>query len=192
MMVVKRDAAATRARIMAAATSEFAAHGIAGARVDRIAAASQSNKNMIYIYFGSKEQLFDVVFAGAIAELLDTVPIDVHDLPGYAGAMFDHVEKRPELSRLARWHGLERTGGISELEQVATGLMAKMQAIGAAQAAGQVNPRLSPDQVVSMVVNIAATWSAGSPELADDTASAELVASRRAAVVWAIERLTAP
>lgn len=177
---------------MAAATSEFAAHGIAGARVDRIAAASQSNKNMIYIYFGSKEQLFDVVFAGAIAELLDTVPIDVHDLPGYAGAMFDHVEKRPELSRLARWHGLERTGGISELEQVATGLMAKMQAIGAAQAAGQVNPRLSPDQVVSMVVNIAATWSAGSPELADDTASAELVASRRAAVVWAIERLTAP
>lgn len=192
MMVVKRDAAATRARILAAATSEFAAHGIAGARVDRIAAASRSNKNMIYIYFGSKEQLFDVVFADAIAELLDTVPIDARDLPGYAGAMFDHVEKHQELSRLARWHGLERTGGINEVEQAVTGMLTKIEAIGAAQAAGLVNPMLPPDQVVSMVVNIAATWSAGSPELAGVTASPELVASRRAAVVWAVERLTAP
>lgn len=40
----KRDAEATRCRILAAATAEFAAHGIAGARVDRIAKAAQSHK----------------------------------------------------------------------------------------------------------------------------------------------------
>ena len=191
-MVVKRDAQATRARILAAATSEFAAHGIAGARVDRIATASGSNKNMIYIYFGNKEQLFDVVFAAAIDELLETVPIDALDLPGYAAAMFDHVEKRPELSRLARWHGLERPGGILALEPAVHGMVAKIEAIAAAQTAGVVTSMLTPDQVVSMVVNIAATWSAGSPEIADEAPPGELTASRRAAVVWAVERITSP
>ena len=36
-----RDADAARARIMAAATAEFAEHGLAGGRVDRIATAAQ-------------------------------------------------------------------------------------------------------------------------------------------------------
>ena len=191
-MVVKRDAQATRARILAAATSEFAAHGIAGARVDRIAAAAGANKNMIYIYFGSKEQLFDVVFAAGIEELLETVPIQPEDLPAYAAAMFDHMTARPELSRLARWHGLERPGGILHLEPAVHGTVAKIEAIGAAQAAGLITGALTPDQVVSLVVNVAATWSAGSPELADTEPSAELSAQRRAAVIWAVGRITAP
>ena len=53
---------ATRQRIMDAAASEFAERGIAGARVDRIVAAAQSNKAQLYQYFGSKELLFDAVF----------------------------------------------------------------------------------------------------------------------------------
>lgn len=192
MTVPKRDAAATKARILAAATAEFAAHGLVGARVDRIAAASKANKNMIYIYFQNKELLFDVVLSTAITELMETVPIDPHDLEGYAGSMFDHMERRPELSRLARWHGLERPGGMAALEQVAAGTGAKIEAVAAAQAAGSVNGTLSADQIVSLVVTLAATWSAGSPELADTPASSELVAARRAAVVWAVERLTVP
>ena len=52
------DSAATRARLLDAAHSEFAERGLAGARVDRIAAAAQANKQAIYAYFGSKEQLF--------------------------------------------------------------------------------------------------------------------------------------
>ena len=38
------DAQATKRRLLAAATAEFAAHGLAGARVDRIAAAARANK----------------------------------------------------------------------------------------------------------------------------------------------------
>ena len=41
----RRDAEATKARILEAATAEFAAHGIAGARVDRIAASAGANKS---------------------------------------------------------------------------------------------------------------------------------------------------
>jgi AcrR family transcriptional regulator len=53
------DAAATRSRLIEAAVREFAAYGLAGARVDRIAAAAAANKRAIYDYFRSKEGLFD-------------------------------------------------------------------------------------------------------------------------------------
>ncbi len=48
-----RDAAATRARILAAAVGEFAEFGEAGARIDRIAEAAGANKRSIYVYFGN-------------------------------------------------------------------------------------------------------------------------------------------
>jgi AcrR family transcriptional regulator len=53
-----RDADATRGRILAAATQEFARHGLGGARVDRIAERAGANKRMLYYYFRDKEGLF--------------------------------------------------------------------------------------------------------------------------------------
>ena len=49
----------SRRRILEAAAEEFAERGIAGARVDRIAASSGVNKSQMYSYFGSKDGLFD-------------------------------------------------------------------------------------------------------------------------------------
>ena len=51
-------AEATRQRILEAAVSEFAANGLAGARVDEIAARAGANKRMIYVHFNSKEELW--------------------------------------------------------------------------------------------------------------------------------------
>jgi TetR/AcrR family transcriptional regulator len=48
----------TRTRILDAALSEFAAHGLAGARTDRIAHAAGVNKALLYYYFESKENLY--------------------------------------------------------------------------------------------------------------------------------------
>ena len=48
----------TRQRILHVATKEFAAKGYDGARVDDIMRDSNVSKNLIYHYFGSKEQLF--------------------------------------------------------------------------------------------------------------------------------------
>lgn len=79
------DSQATRARLLDAAFAEFAEHGLAGARVDRVAAAAGANKRMIYVYFGNKEQLFDRVVERCLAEGAEAVPFDVADLPGYAG-----------------------------------------------------------------------------------------------------------
>lgn len=46
------------ADILEVATAEFAAKGLAGARIDEIAAATRTSKRMIYYYFDSKEQLY--------------------------------------------------------------------------------------------------------------------------------------
>lgn len=63
----------TVARILDAAMSEFAAHGLSGARVDRIAGRAKVNKAMIYYHFHSKEQLYLAVlrdFFARVAEQL--------------------------------------------------------------------------------------------------------------------------
>lgn len=60
-----RDAGRTSSAILAAATDEFAAHGLGGARVDRIAARAGTNKRMLYYYFGDKQALYLAVLEGA-------------------------------------------------------------------------------------------------------------------------------
>jgi AcrR family transcriptional regulator len=103
-----RDSAAIKRRLLAAATAEFAARGIAGARVDRIAAAAQANKRQIYDYFGDKDGLFDAVLETHIGAIIDaTLPVDPDDLPAYAGRLFDYHTEHPELVRLLQWAGLE-------------------------------------------------------------------------------------
>jgi len=78
-----RDAERTQAAILAAATKEFARHGLGGARVDQIAARAKTNKRMLYYYFGNKEALFRAVLEAAYAriraaekalDLLDVAP----------------------------------------------------------------------------------------------------------------------
>jgi AcrR family transcriptional regulator len=65
----RRDADATRGRILRAATLEFARQGFAGARGDRIARRAQSSERMVYYYFGSKEGLFREVLESAYFSL---------------------------------------------------------------------------------------------------------------------------
>src|SRR5579864_5983765 len=87
-----RDAVRTKARLLDAARDEFAEYGIAGARVERIAAAAGCNKAMIYRYFDDKDALFDAAFAAHVTAHLDRVNFDATDLPAYAGRLFDILE----------------------------------------------------------------------------------------------------
>ncbi len=54
----KRNADATRAKILQAALSEFSERGLPAASTDDIAERCGVNKRMIYYYFGSKEGLY--------------------------------------------------------------------------------------------------------------------------------------
>ena len=66
------DPERTMAGIMAVATAEFAAKGLAGARIDAIAAATHTSKRMIYYYYGSKEGLYLAVLEDAYRRIRQT------------------------------------------------------------------------------------------------------------------------
>ncbi len=55
------DPQRTMANILEVAMAEFGEKGLAGARIDEIAAATDTSKRMIYYYFGSKEGLYTAV-----------------------------------------------------------------------------------------------------------------------------------
>jgi TetR/AcrR family transcriptional regulator len=102
-----RNPEASRAKILDAARNEFVAHGLSGARVDRIAENSGVNKNLIYHYFGSKDALYLAVLEGIYAELrARQQDQDLRNLPPVEGIKelvrktFDHFVATPELIRL--------------------------------------------------------------------------------------------
>ncbi|MFE0739684.1 TetR family transcriptional regulator, partial [Streptomyces sp. NPDC058855] len=109
-----RDPEATRARIFEAAVSEFARHGIAGARIDRIATDAKANKQLIYAYFGNKAELFTQVLGKAMLDLAVAVPVDPDDIEGWIDRVMDYHEVHPEVLRLLFWEGLEY-GATTEL-----------------------------------------------------------------------------
>jgi AcrR family transcriptional regulator len=146
-----RDAATTRARILEAATTEFATRGIAGARVDRIADLAGCNKALLYAYFGNKEQLFDAVFAGLVQRLVTDNPIDAEHVDEYAGRLVDYNAAHPEIVRLALWDRLEREGaGMRSAELVATDA-AKAASLAAAQSRGSISTRFAPETAMALI-----------------------------------------
>ncbi len=64
-------AADSRSRILDAALREFSAHGLAGARTDRIASAAGVNKALLYYYFESKENLYIAALEMISAKIRD-------------------------------------------------------------------------------------------------------------------------
>ncbi|MES9542935.1 TetR family transcriptional regulator [Actinomadura sp. NPDC000600] len=106
------DAEATRRRIFQAATAEFAARGLAGARIDRIATEARANKQAIYLYFGGKEKLFGAVVRAKMAEIGNATDIDPDGLADSVGRLFDWYREHPELVRLLLWEALETPGQV--------------------------------------------------------------------------------
>lgn len=153
-------------RILAAAAAEFAEFGIAGARVDRIAAAANCNKALLYHHFESKDSLFDAVFDAMCEQTVDETPIDADDLPGYAGRLFDRFEADPAAARLATWYRLERAGAQEPHGIVLASMKAKAAAVTKAQRAGTLTRRFSAVDLLGLVLQLAMTWSAMTPEYA--------------------------
>ncbi|MCX4759662.1 TetR family transcriptional regulator [Streptomyces griseoruber] len=183
----------TRERIVTAATDEFARHGIAGARVDRIAKQARTSKERVYAYFRGKEALYGHIAAKELTELAEATKMDPGDLPGYAGRLFDHFTARPDHHRLITWGRLE----LADSAVVDTGadptraaIARKLDQLRQAQQAGQLDPAWDPVDVLALVNQIATTWAAQTEiGAAAEQAADPSVAARRAAVVAAVERL---
>ncbi|GAA0376038.1 putative TetR family regulatory protein [Acrocarpospora corrugata] len=182
------DATATKTRILDAAFAEFAEYGLAGARMDRIAEKADANKRSIYVHFGHKEELFDLVVARTLAAVSEAVPFNPADLPGYAGALFDYILTSPDLVRLATWAQFERpeatTAEINAYRK-------KVEAL--AQHDGRATTHTNPVDVLALVHALIFAWFTTSPALRglapEEQWSPERLAAHRAAVIAAVQAL---
>ena len=153
MRGVVRDKEATKAKLLEAALDEFAQYGIAGARVDRIAAKAGCNKAMIYAYFCSKEGLFEELLKIQIDRMIQSVPITPDDLPGYAGRLFDSYADQPQILRLAAYHRLEN-GFDTVPAPEAEAHRHKIEAIAQAQMEGKLTAAYDADDLLDLVVHM--------------------------------------
>jgi AcrR family transcriptional regulator len=187
---VPGDAKATKQRLIAAATAEFAAHGLAGARVDRIAAAANANKAQIYHYFGDKDGLFDAVIENSTDEAVGAVPIDAGDLPGYATRLFDYHFDHPDLLRLVTWARLEGRTTPSAQAQRTTSYRRRTDAIRSAQHEGKVSAAFSAAQVLDLIESLAVGWTTTARGLVVDQRKRNRERSAyRAGIAEAVERI---
>ena len=102
-----QDPEGTQKNIIEVATQEFAEYGLAGARIDEIAAKTKSSKRMIYYYFGDKEGLYLRVLEAAYSKvraveatlhLDDLAPIEA--LRRLVEFTFDHHNANEPFIRL--------------------------------------------------------------------------------------------
>ena len=109
------DPERTMADILAVAITEFADKGLAGARIDAIAAATRTSKRMIYYYFGSKDGLYVAVLEEAYRRMR-SIEAELHldDLPPedalrrLVGFTVDYQLAHPEFIRLVMTENIHR------------------------------------------------------------------------------------
>ncbi|SMH29693.1 transcriptional regulator, TetR family [Rathayibacter oskolensis] len=147
-----------RERILQAATAEFAAHGFAGARVDRVAAAAGLNKERLYAYYGGKRGLFVSTVVEALRALDETLLAEVADLPDLAGRMFDHVWEHPEFLRLLTWARLEGEGVWEEAGERLGGIPAPEARVLEWQRAGVVDASWAADDLFIALLGLCEIW----------------------------------
>ncbi|MBP6899206.1 MAG: TetR family transcriptional regulator [Burkholderiaceae bacterium] len=197
------DPERTMADILAVATREFADKGLAGARIDEIAAATRTSKRMIYYYYGSKDGLYVAVLEEAYRHMR-AIESELHldDLePAEALRRLvvhtvDYQAAHPDFIRLVmtenihRGEYLARSKSIRQLNVPAIEGLRRVYERGVA--AGQFRPGLDPvDLHMSIsalsVFNVANRHTFGLI-FKRDLGAARSLAARREAIVDMIER----
>ena len=83
-----KNATITKRKILDAAKKEFMYHGFDGARVDEIAKRAEVNKQMIYYYFESKDNLFVVNLKESFKKLRQAeMSLDLNSMTAYEGIL---------------------------------------------------------------------------------------------------------
>lgn len=159
------DKAQTMTRIFDAAVKEFAAEGISGARVDRIAANAESNKALIYSYFGNKEQLFSQVLQKRLTDLAEAVELHPEHVTDYIGDLFDFMVANPDVLRLVQHETAHfATPAVPHRAEREAHYADKVAAVSAAQKAGALDATLDPHFVVMSLVSLV-SWFVAAPQI---------------------------
>lgn len=141
----------TRQRILEAAKEEFAAAGLAGARVDEIARRAGCNKQLLYHYFKDKSGLYEA----AITDVLGSrPPLEVGtraDFEEMLNKGFTDGYLRRRFLRMLMWEALtdeERVVGAEKRRAISSGIA---EHVSRAQASGLVDPAL-PSRFVLLAI----------------------------------------
>jgi AcrR family transcriptional regulator len=184
----------TQERILAAAKSEFSEHGLAGARINRIAESAQTSKERLYAYFSSKEELYVAVTEQLVVDVASDVAPAGGDMAAYVGLLFDNYVRNPENARMHDWLNFYPSEAPDNAPQVLA-MKAKLKDIRAGQAAGLIDTRWDPAQLLVMLIEITKTMAypkETARPLLKGNRQANTRASRRAAAVEAARKLSAP
>ena len=119
------DPERTQANILQVAEAEFGEKGLAGARIDEIAAATQTSKRMIYYYFGSKEGLYLAVLEEAYRRVRD-VESELHlqdlepeqALRRLVAFTFDHHLQHENYIRLVMSENINRGQYLAQSKRI--------------------------------------------------------------------------
>jgi AcrR family transcriptional regulator len=187
-----RNTTELRGEILAAARTEFAQYGLAGARIDRIAKSAHASKERLYAHFGDKEALFREVVAADVIDFFGAAVPRPDAVAEWVGNLYDLMCTRPEHLRMMTWAHLE---GLILDEPRTDGDPIPIQAITAietAQADGHVDRAWQPLDLLVTLFGIGLAW-AHWPDPHSVTDDPTLVAHRRAVVVEAATRvITSP
>lgn len=114
-----------RIRILEAAKKEFAAHGLAGARVDRIAADAGANKRMLYYHVGNKEDLYLAVLEAAYEQIrVEERTLDLEHLAPPEAIerliefTWNYFLRNPEFLALLNTENLQRARHLKRSDKV--------------------------------------------------------------------------
>jgi AcrR family transcriptional regulator len=137
-------AAATRQRILDAALAEFAAKGLAGARVDEIASRAGANKRMLYAHFGSKEELWLTTLEHAYAaKRAEERALEVDALPPVAAmerlVAFNlrYTAAHPEFVALLNQENIHHAAYLRRSAEVPAMYSPLLEALRGVQARGE-------------------------------------------------------
>jgi AcrR family transcriptional regulator len=119
------DPERTMAEILAMATKEFADKGLAGARIDEIAAATRTSKRMIYYYFGSKEGLYVAVLEAAYGRMRQ-IEANLHlkdlspevALRNLIEFTYDHHQGNEDFIRLVMTENVQRGAYLGQSKAI--------------------------------------------------------------------------
>jgi AcrR family transcriptional regulator len=141
-----QDPEGVKQNIVEIATEEFALNGLAGARIDEIAARTRFSKRMIYYYFGGKEGLYLAVLENAYRlvregeaklDIEGLTPVDA--LKKLVEFTFDHHHQHEDFIRMVMseniHHGeyLDRSKVIRQLNVSAIDTIASVYRRGVAE-----------------------------------------------------------
>lgn len=157
-----RNSALTKEKILAAAESEFAQKGLAGARIADIARNSGFNKNMIYQYFQSKEKLYETVIYNEYSKLSELENIIIAKDADYEEKIgtivreyFMFLKNNPNFTRLIMWENLNEakyieTSGALNIKDPMIKMLGKVIEHG--KETGVFNERVNEKQVMFSLI----------------------------------------